>query len=107
MDDLAPIEPILQNTVESSPKERHPAGLPARLAETDLAHHPARIERPLKTMDTFEVQIEAIDQSDLLSLVGMDLECSIAKRIAERDGSPHPHPLLLGRGHLVADPFPR
>src|SRR3954451_17544951 len=100
MDDLAPIDPVLQHPVKRAPDNRLPAPASAGCAGPPLAADALSFELLLQQTHRAERGVTSKDMADGLSLAVDYDQLVIAGSVAERRHSAHPHTLLLRRGDL-------
>src|ERR1700730_15251453 len=103
MDDLTPIDPVLQHPVQRAPDNRLAAPAAAGGARPTLAADAVSFELLLQQTHRAQSGVAPEDMADGLSLALDHDQLVIAGSVAERWHAAHPHPLLLRRGNLVAD----
>src|SRR3979409_1613332 len=103
MDDLAPIDPVLQHPVQRAPDNRLAAPAPAGGARPPLAADAVSFELLLQQTHRVERGVAPEDVPHGFSFAADTAQLVIVGSVAERRHSAHPHALLLRRGNLVAD----
>src|SRR3984893_9642553 len=103
MDDLAPIDPVLQHPIQRAPDNRLAAHAWAGGARPPLAADAVSFELLLQQTHRAQRGVAPEDMPHGLSLALDHDQLVIVGSVAERWHSAHPHPLLLRRGDLVAD----
>src|SRR5712672_402285 len=103
VNDLAPINAVLQHQVERTAGERLPTRDAARGAGPQLALDAPRFQLVLQQPDRAEFGIAAKDEAHDFRLAVDDDELAVLRLITERRHPAHPHPLLFRGGDLVAD----
>src|SRR6516165_2483218 len=103
VNDLAPIDAVLQYQVEPTAREWLAADAATRSARPSSGYDPADFELFLQQPDRAEFGIAAEDQAYEFCLAVDDDELAVLRPIPEWRHPAHPHPLPLRGGDLVAD----
>src|SRR4029077_9470876 len=103
VNNVAPIEPVLQHQVERAAGEPLTAGQPSPSSFTALAHETQPVEVSLEQRDRAEFRIAFEDHPDGRRLRLIYDQFAVLDIVAERHVAAHPHALFLRRRDLVAD----
>src|SRR6202045_3756529 len=102
IDDLADVEPVLEQMGKRSDAEADAAPPAAIATAIDLGPDPLPIELREQSAQGAKLQIAGEDGADHLRLLGHDFELLVDAAIAERNRSADPEALALGGRDLVA-----
>jgi hypothetical protein len=105
VNDLASINPVLQEMVECPSTKGAPAEHLTGRQGTPLAPHAALSKIFLQRKDTPQGKVPAENQADLFGLFGIDHQFPVLHVIAERDGASHPHAFATRGRKFIADPL--
>src|SRR6202022_3800950 len=103
VNNVAPIEPVLQHQVEGAAEEMLTAGQPSPSSFTALAHNPQPVEFGLEQRARAQFRIAPEDQPGSRSLRLIHDQFAVLDVIAERHVAAHPHALALRGRDFVAD----
>src|SRR5271165_1058494 len=103
VNDLAPINAVLQHQVERPAREWLARFETARGAHPQLALDAPGLQLVLQQPDRAEFGIAAKNEAHDFRLAADDDELAVVRLVTERRHPAHPHPLLLRGGDLVAD----
>src|SRR5467141_2579196 len=103
--DLTDVNRVRQQVVDMSAREGSAAALDAARRRAALRAEPQAVGLLLDPAHAAELMIKGEDTTHGLSLGRVDDERALARIVAERHNTAHPHALLLRGGDLVADPF--
>src|SRR3984893_14466478 len=103
VDDLAPIDAVLQHQIEGTAGKWLATRDSARGARPQLALDAQGLQLVSQPPDRAEFGIAAKNEAHDFRLAFDDHELAVLRLIAERRHPPHPHPLLLRGGDLVAN----
>src|SRR5208337_4242440 len=107
VNDLAPIDSVLEHQVERASGKALAAGELSARSLPSLAHDAGPLELRLQQRDRAELGVAPEDRPDARRLRRVDDQLAILDIVAERDVAAHPHALGLRRGDLVADALAR
>src|ERR1700730_12956615 len=96
---------VREEMVEVPAREGLPAALGALRCRAALRSEPEAVGLFFDPAHAAELAIEREDMAHRLGLSRVDDECTLARVIAERHNTSHPHAFLLRGSDLVADPF--
>src|ERR1700738_2844684 len=102
---LTDVNRVRQQSVDMSAQEGFAAALDAARRRAALRPEPQAVGLLLDPAHAAEFTIKGEDAAHGLGLRRVDNECALARVVAERRITAHPHPLLLRGGDLVADPL--
>jgi hypothetical protein len=107
VNNVAPIELVLQHQVECPAGEMLAAGQPSAGSFTALGHNTQSIEFGPEQRDRAKLGVALEDHPDSRRLGFADDQLPFPDVVAERHIAAHPHALLLRRGDLVANALAR
>src|ERR1700724_574047 len=105
VNDLTPIDAVLQHQIERAAREWLAAPQATRGAGPQLALDAPGFQLVLQQPDGAEFFVAAKDQAHDLRLAFDDDELAVLRLITERRHPTHPHPLPFRGGDLVANAF--
>src|SRR6202521_3881861 len=107
MNDLAPIDAVLEEMVERPAAERAPAEFSAGGQYALLVPNPTLVEVCPQFRDAAQGKVLLEDQADAVRLLLVDHELAVLDLVTERNGAAHPHALAPRGRELVADALAR
>src|SRR5215471_9221579 len=100
---LSGVNRVGEQPVEVPARERLPAARDAFRRRPTLRSEPEAVGLLLDPAHAAERAIEREDIAHRFGFDRVDDQCALARIIAERHDTAHPHPLLLRGGNLVAN----